>query len=104
MRAAEQRDNHAFGEDDPVAVTRVHCRDDEPLGERIQDRAKEHPPGRTSHCPGEQVHEYLVEGRMRDAVDRTTKGLDWQGAAIVRNGDGVVAPQQNTKPQVAIRA
>jgi hypothetical protein len=41
---------------------------------------------------------------MRDAVDRTTKGLDWQGAAIVRNGDGVVAPQQNTKPQVAIRA
>src|SRR5262245_66340315 len=32
---------------------------------------------------------------MRDAVDRETERLDWQGAAVIRNGDGVFAPQQN---------
>jgi hypothetical protein len=28
-----------FGKDDPVAVAVVHRRDDEPLGQRVQNRA-----------------------------------------------------------------
>ena len=32
---------------------------------------------------------------MRASVDRETERLDRQGAAVVRNGDRVLAPQQN---------
>ena len=59
MRAAEQRHDLAFGEDDPVAVAGVHGRDDEPLGKRVQDLAEDQQdqqPGR-SLWPGEQIHE-----------------------------------------------
>jgi len=41
MCASEQRQKHAFGKNDPVAVAVVHSRDKEPLTERIQDCAED---------------------------------------------------------------
>jgi len=73
----------------------MHGRDDEPLGERVQDRAEGRGPER-EHSASEQIHERLVEGRMSDAIDRATEWLDWQRAAVICNGDSIFAPQQNT--------
>src|SRR5262245_57993536 len=72
------------------AASVVHSREREPLTERIQDGAEDRDRRLT---PNEQIHKRLVEGRMRDAVDRETERLDW--AAVVRNCDGVFPPQQN---------